>query len=796
MKGEMIVSGAEKTESIIVINATENNLKNVNVEIPLNSFTCVTGPSGCGKSSLIYDTIYAESQRNFLESMSGNMYGQKLMDKPKVGEIKNLHPALNVSQNYYNVNPRSTIGTVTDISYYLRSVFALYANEKYNKVVDVNFFSANNPSSCCKKCNGLGEEYVVSEELIIPDMSRTLQKGGITYFKGTKTSLEYKLLEAECEYFGIDINSKILDLSKDDLNNLLYREDAVELSLKYKSPKGRSKQKVVSMKGVIPEIKEKLDKIDTPSVYANISKYLKKDTCSICGGRKLRDEVLAICIEGLNISDVEQLSFDMLLEWLQLIKKHSENMACKEQIKQLIIDAEKRIKTLISLNLEYLNLSRNIPSLSGGEVQRVRLANQLSCSLSGMLYILDEPCKGLHYKNINSIIEASQKLTQKGNTLISIEHNKQYIANADNVIELGPVGGPKGGYIISNTSTSKEDVYNIHFKEKGDFGKFIEIKGINNNNLQNIDVNIPIGNITIISGVSGAGKSSLTEVMSVCCSGKRSKMYKEAINTSGIKKVLHVNQQPIGKTPRSTVVSYLEIYDAIRNKFASCPSAVSHGLVASDFSMNVDGGRCESCQGTGKKKIELAYLPETYIECPECHGMRFHNNILNVKYNGYNIDDVLNKPIEDVINIFKDDASICSYLNCMIEMGMGYVSLGQMSMNLSGGEAQRIKLAKCLGVKSNGSNLYILDEPTSGLNEVDIKHLENVIIRLRENKETIVIIDHNIEFISHIADYLIDLGMVAGKQGGNTIIQGYPNEVMKNKKCSWFGYENFFGIRE
>ena len=602
MKGEKIVSGVEDLENIIIINATENNLKNVNVEIPLNSFTCVTGPSGCGKSSLVYDTIYAESQRNFLESMSGNMYGQKLMDKPKVEEIKNLYPALNVSQNYYNVNPRSTIGTITDISYYLRAIFALYANEKYKKVVDVSFFSPNNPASCCKRCKGLGEEYVVSEELLIPDMSKTLEKGGISYFKGTKTSLEYKLLEAECEYFGIDISSKISDLSQNDLNNLLYREDGLGLLLKYKSPKGKAKQKIVSIKGVIPEIREKLDRIDIPSVFASISKYLKKDKCSICGGKKLRDEVLDICIDGLNISDAEQLSFDMLLEWLQLIKKYSQKMNCKEQVKQLIIDAEKRISTLISLNLEYLNLSRSIPSLSGGEVQRVRLANQLSCSLSGILYILDEPCKGLHYKNINSIIEASKKLTQKGNTLIAIEHNKQYIVKADKVIKLGPVGGIKGGYIVSNIAESKEYMYNIHFKNKANFKKFIKIKGIKNHNLRDIDVNIPIGNVTIISGVSGSGKSSLTEVIYECCSGKRSKMYKEATNTRDIKRVLYVNQQPIGKTPRSTVVSYLEIYDTIRNKFALCQSAISRGLVASDFSMNVAGGRCETCQGTGKKR--------------------------------------------------------------------------------------------------------------------------------------------------------------------------------------------------
>lgn len=785
----MIVSGVEKRESIIVVNAKENNLKSINVDIPLNKFTCVTGPSGCGKSSLIFDTIYAESQRNFLESLSGNMFGQKLMDKPKVEEIRNLRPALNVSQNYYNVNPRSTIGTVTDISYYLRTIFSLYAAEKYNKQVDVNFFSANNPSSCCKRCKGLGEEYVVSEELLIPDFSKTLEKGGIIYFKGTKTSLEHKLLEASCDYFGIDINSKVSDLSEDELYNLLYREEEIEFSLRYKSPKGRSKQKMLKRRGVVPELKGQLEQIDIPSVFASISKYLTKDTCSCCGGKKLREEVLEICIDGVNISNVEQFSFEELLVWLQLVGDKIEKMNCREQIKQLIVDVEKRISSLIRLNLGYLNLSRSIPSLSGGEVQRVRLSNQLSCSLSGILYILDEPCKGLHYKNINSVIAASKDLIQKGNTLISIEHNKQYIAKADKIIELGPVGGPKGGYILSESSPKEKYIYDIRFRNTEVAKQYISIKGICHHNLQNVDVDIPVGKITCISGVSGSGKSTLTEVIAKSCEGKRSELYEEVRNSNLVKRVLHVNQQPIGKTPRSTVVSYLEIYDTIRNKFAMCESAASQGLTSSDFSMNVEGGRCECCQGTGKKKIELSYLPETYIECPECHGRRFHENILSIKYNNNNIDDVLNKPIIDVIDVFKDDTSICSYLNCMIEMGMGYISLGQMSMTLSGGEAQRIKLAKCLGAKSNGKNLYVLDEPTSGLNQSDIELLEKVLIRLSENNETIIIIEHNIEFISHISDYLIDLGTVAGQKGGNMILQGFPKEIMGDERSSWFGYE-------
>lgn len=792
MRGGLIVNGAVKKESIIVCNASENNLKNVNIEIPLTKFTCVTGPSGCGKSSLIYDTIYAESQRNFLESMSGNLYGQKLMDKPKVEELKNLRPALHVSQNYYNVNPRSTIGTVTDISYYLRTVFALYASEKNNVTVDTNYFSANNPSSCCKRCKGLGEEYVVSEEFLMPDLSKTLDKGGITYFKGSKTSMEHKLLEATCDYFRINIDTKVSDLSSKELQQLLYREQEIEFTLRIKTPKGRSKQKVIKRKGVIPELEELLEEIHIPSTFASISKYLTKTTCSCCNGNKLKDRVLDIKVEEYNIAEAENLAFDDLISWINNVKLKCKSMHSSEQIEQLLFDVERRVEALISLNLDYLNLARSIPTLSGGEVQRVRLANQLSCSLAGLLYILDEPCKGLHFKNIDSIINASKELVEKGNTLIAIEHNKQYISTADNIVELGPVGGPAGGYIISDSSKKTDFDYFINFKDVEGAKKFISIKNINYHNLKGIDVDIPIGKITCISGVSGAGKSTLTDVVSDCCSGRRTDKAESIINGDAIKRVLHVNQQPIGKTPRSTVVSYLEIYDSIRNKFASCPKTKELGISASDFSMNVEGGRCECCQGTGKKKIELSYMPDTYIECPECHGKRFHEDVLSVKYMENNIDDVLNKTISEVYEIFADDVSISSYLQCMIEMGMGYVSLGQMSMTLSGGEAQRIKLAKCLGAKSNGKNLYILDEPTSGLNEKDIGLLEAVLLQLSSNNETILIIEHNVEFISHVADYLVDLGVVAGDKGGNTLLQGSPIDVMNNPNSSWEGYKRVF----
>lgn len=784
------MNGVERMENIIIHHANENNLKNIDVEIPLNAFSCIIGPSGCGKSSLVYDTVYAESQRNFLESMSGNIYGQKLMDKPKVGEIRNLRPALNVSQQYYNVNPRSTIGTTTDISYYLRTLYALFAKEVYNLNVNANYFSFNNPTSCCIHCKGLGEEYIVSEDLLVPDKNRTLENGGIIYYKGTKTSQNYKYLEALCEHFEIDMSKKISNLSMEEKEILLYRNTPLGFSIKFKTPKGRVKQKLITERGALVELRELLKDINTPSTFASVSKYLVKTKCAYCGGNKLKENILDIQIVDKNISEVEKLSFEELVEWIDKVECNIHNLHSKELIEQLTFDIKRRVKNLIDLKLEYLALERKIPSLSGGEIQRVRLANQLSCSLAGMLYILDEPCKGLHYRDINSIVKVTRALVDKGNTVIAIEHTKQYISQADKIIELGPVGGPHGGYLIENSIIKTNYKYEIDFKENENIEKLICINGINYHNLNDVNLQIPYGKVTCVSGVSGSGKSSLARVVADCCEKKHPVNCKKVSNIAKIKKVLYVNQQPIGKTPRSTVLSYLGIYDSIRLLFAGTEKAKEMGLSPSDFSMNVSGGRCDNCQGTGKEKIELTYLPDSYIICPECQGKRFHEDVLKVKYKGLSVSDLLDKSIGEIKDLFDDIESIKSVLQCMVDIGLDYISLGQMSMNLSGGEAQRIKLAKYLGLKTKGENLYILDEPTAGLNSKDIKLLENVLLKLNQSNDTILIIEHNIEFISHVADYLVDLGRRAGNKGGKTLIQGKPIDVIKNSESSWFDILN------
>ena len=777
----------EKKESIIINNASTNNLKNITVSIPLEASTCVIGVSGCGKSSLVYDTLFAESQRNFLESMSGNMYGQKLMDKPKVDSIDNLRPALNVAQSYFNHNPRSTVGTLTDMSHYLRALFALIVNYESKSDFGENYFSSNNPSSCCKKCYGLGEEYKISEELLIPDEEKTLKSGAILWYKGKDTSQEHRLLVAICEKYGIEINSKYSELTATQINYLLYREEKEQFLIKFKTSKGRYKQKAVSSKGVVRELEDKLDDIDTPSTFALISKYLIKKECSKCCGTKLKRDVLEKRVCKLNIAEVERYKISDLFSWLNAVEEQYINSIIVNPVLQLTFQIKKRANAINDLKIGYVSLERSIPTLSGGEIQRIRLANQLNCSLNGLIYILDEPCKGLHLKDVDSIINATQKLVENRNTVVSIEHNKQYISAAENIIQLGPEGGPNGGYIISQYKPYSKLKYNISFGEERVFKKKVKLVGINYRNIKKQSIEFPVGGITCVTGVSGSGKSTLVSVIEQCFEKKKNVYCDQADGLSYLEKVLKVNQQPIGKTPRSTVISYLEIYDLIRESFANTEASKNLQLTASDFSMNVSGGRCECCHGTGFKRIELTYLPDSYVMCPECQGMRFKQEILTVKYKNHTINDILDKPISEIIELFKNNIVVYEKLRCMIKIGLGYIKLGQMSMNLSGGEAQRIKLARALGTKKSGKSLFILDEPTSGLNEKDIEKFEKIISELRDNGDTLLIIEHNIEFIVKDADFIIDFGNKAGDVGGIIEAMGTPREVFDNKNSSWYG---------
>lgn len=771
-------------EKIIIKDAYENNLKHLNLEIPLDKFTCVTGCSGCGKSSLVFDTIYAESQRAFLEGMAGNIYGQKLMNKPQVGSIENLRPALNISQNYYNVNPRSTIGTTTEISYYLRSLFAIINSDQTSKVSE-KLFSSNNPKSFCPHCAGLGVETVVSESLLIPDRDVTLRDGAILYFKGSPESKEQKYLEALCEHYGIDINKKISQLSNDELHQLLYADDKIRCKLAYKES-SRRKQHYVTLRGAVPAILERTSGGD-PSVSSGVySKYMEEIPCHVCGGAKLRKEVLEYKIGGLNYDDIESMELTMLYSWMRKFSDDRISLSKKELIGPLINSILCKLKALMQLDVGYLCLNRPIPTLSSGERQRVRIATQLTCSLKGLIYILDEPCKGLNYRDITKIVKATRDLVHRGNTVIAIEHNKQYIASSDCIVELGPVGGPNGGYLISQSSSPQNTEHRLSFKQTLKAQDFFEVNNINFRNIHGQNARFPIGGITCVTGVSGSGKSTLVSVVAKCFSRKSDKIYGTVQGGKNIRRVIQVDQAPIGKTPRSTIVSYLEIFDEIRTLFSKTDTAKQMKIGASSFSMNVKGGRCECCQGTGLQKIEFNYLPNSYITCPECGGKRFNERVLSVKYRGKTIQDILEMPIADIIDVFNGTKKVHPALNSMIELGLGYLKLGQMSMNLSGGEAQRVKLAKALSSSSNGRNLYILDEPTSGLNDADIDKFIRVLSSLQQNRETLIIIEHNVKFITLVADYIIDFGIFGGEAGGKIVTQGLPEAIFANEASSLY----------
>lgn len=771
-------------EYLIIQDAYENNLKHISLNIPLNSFTCVTGCSGCGKSSLVFDTIYAESQRAFLEGVTGNIFGQKLMNKPKVGLIQNLRPALNISQTYYNINPRSTVGTVTEISYYLRSLFA-FVNSNKEEIISENIFSSNNPKYFCKSCSGLGVKTIVSESLLIPDHNKTLNDGAILFFKGPAESKEHKYLEALCDYYNIDINKKINQLTDHELKTLLYSNDSIRYKLTYKEGK-RKKQHYVNLVGAITAIQKNLTDGDLASQSA-YAKYMEEVTCPVCNGGKLSSAVLSYKVNGLNFAEVEGMELELLYSWFKSFNKLKISDFKRDVILQLVDTILNKINALLKLDIGYLSLNRTIPSLSGGERQRIRLASQLTCPLKGLIYILDEPCKGLHYHDIVHIIQVTKELIEKGNSVIAIEHNNRYLSASDYIIELGPKGGPEGGYIISEKSKFNMDQDKVIFKKSKKFNNYIEFKGINYRNIKNQNINLPIGGITCITGVSGSGKSSLVNAIADCLLHKTPKYCKSFSGNNFIKRIVKVNQSPIGKTPRSTIVSYLGIYDEIRSLFANTEEAKKMKLNASMFSMNITGGRCELCQGTGLQKIDLNYLPDTYITCPECMGKRFKDDILSIQYMNKNILEILETPIENIIEIFKNEKKIYLVLLNMINLGIGYLKLGQMSMNLSGGEAQRVKLAKALGTLTNGKNLYIMDEPTSGLNNNDIKKFSNILFSLQERGDTIIIVEHNINFIASIADYIIDFGLKGGALGGTISSQGEPKSVFLCEHSSLFG---------
>lgn len=779
---------------IEVIGARENNLKNINVNIPINEITVVTGVSGSGKSSLVFDTLYAESERMFLDSMSINS-NTLYLKKPNVYKIKNLLPAIAISQKQTNRNPRSTVGTATDISQFIRLLFAKVASIQTKRNWTEGDFSYNTPRAWCSKCKGIGEEYIIDEDKII-DKEKSINEGGIIYWNEILNKNYYsELLNEVCIYYDINQDIPLKDVPKDKLDFILNGKSDKKFNIRYKNYKSKYRNKLVPFIGLYQELSEKINDIETPSTFKTIQKFLTKKTCSQCNGTRFREEILKFNVYGRNIYDLHRISLTELREWLSNNINNDVNSIEVKVFNEIANELIPRIENLEKLKLGYISLDRSIPSLSGGESQRVRLANQLSCGLSGLLYVLDEPTMGLHVNDIKNICDVLNELKERGNTLVLVEHNAEVMMSADNIIDIGPKGGIYGGEVIFNCSPNQlmdedKSITGNYLKEyknnklvyssNTNRDKYIRIEGATSNNVINQTFNIPLNRLTVVTGVSGAGKSTFTKNILEPSLKRRTNINCNSINgIEDIKKVIQVDQSPIGRSPKSNIATYTGMFDLIRDFFAKLPEAKKNRITKSCFSFNVDGGRCDKCQGDGVIKIDMSFMPDTYIECEECNGRRYKDYILNIKYSDKNISDVLNMTVIEAFDFFKEIKKIKSILQCLIDVGLDYVKIGQSALTISGGEAQRIKLAKYLSDEISKNMVYILDEPSVGLHHYDIKKLINLIKKIVIRGNSIVVVDHNVEMIRN-ADYIIDMGMQGGTLGGKVIDMGRTDEIKAN----------------
>ncbi len=923
-------------DKIIIKGARENNLKNIDLELPKNKLIVMTGLSGSGKSSLAFDTIYAEGERRYVESLSS--YARQFLggsEKPDVDSIEGLSPSISIDQKSTNNNPRSTVGTVTEIYDYLRLLFArigvpycpnhhipiksqsieeivnklleyengtklivyspiiydekgthkdlfdelrrdgfirvrvngemydlseqidleknkkdkidividrivvkedvrsrLYeaielATEKANGkvVVDVlgegeilfstkyacpecnyslpelepRLFSFNSPYGACLECKGLGTKLKIDSDLIVPDKTKSINQNCIVTLSDDKESIDYKKLEIVCKKYKIDMNKPFDKLSKEKQDIVLYgSNDIIEFKIVTKS--GNVNKTSSFYEGIINNLERRYMETSSEWIRDWLSNYMIELPCPRCHGARLQDNVLNIFINKKNIYDITCMSIKDLLDWFTNLKLSKSD----EDIASLIIkEIKNRLTFLNNVGLTYLTLARSAGTLSGGESQRIRLATQIGSKLTGVLYVLDEPSIGLHQKDNEKLIKSLLEMRDLGNTLIVVEHDTDTMLASDYLVDIGPLAGDKGGYVMA-AGTPEEVMANPNSltgkylsgklkievpttRRKGN-GKFLDIIGARANNLNNINVSIPLGTFTCVTGVSGSGKSSLIneilmkKVSNVLYRSKEKPMeFDEIKGIENIDKLVFISQNPIGRTPRSNPATYTGVFDDIRDLFANTKDAKMLGYGKNRFSFNVKGGRCEACWGDGVKKIEMHFLPDVYVPCEVCHGTRYNSETLNIKYKGKSIADVLNMRVSEALEFFENIPKIKHKLQVLEDVGLGYVQLGQSATTLSGGEAGRCKLAKELQKKATGKGLFILDEPTTGLHADDIKRLLVILNRIVDNGDTVIVIEHNLDVIK-VADYIIDLGPDGGSGGGNIVALGTPEEVSKVKE--------------
>lgn len=920
--------------TITVKGAKEHNLKNIDIDLPRDQLIVLTGLSGSGKSSLAFDTIYAEGQRRYVESLSAyarQFLGQ--MEKPQVESIEGLSPAISIDQKSTSKNPRSTVGTVTEIYDYLRLLYArvgtphcpecgreispmtvdevvdrimgfgegerLYVmapvirgqkgthakvfdalrkdgfsrvlvdgetyilgedtinldkNKKHSidvivdrlvikddirrrlsdsvetalrleenvlkvqvlgkdeHVFNMSFscpdhgrgieemeprmFSFNAPFGACDECKGLGFLQEIDPYLVMPDMNLSINQGGIAPFKNASNGGYYGgMIKGLLKGSPYTMNTKLKDFSQEYLNKLLYGDAGRQIDIEYESTKYGRRAIRSEYEGVINNLQRRYHETSSSWMRGEIERYMAEIPCSSCQGKKLKPEVLAVTVGDLNIHDLTLLAVKDVAEFFRQLKLPKQKAAVAEMIAKEI---EARLKFLMDVGLDYLTLARQSASLSGGESQRIRLATQIGSGLVGVLYILDEPSIGLHQRDNSRLLGTLRNLTDLGNTLLVVEHDEETIRSADHIVDIGPGAGELGGEIVAQGKLSdilqvKESITaqylrgdkvietpQVRREPKG----HITIKGARVNNLKNVDVAIPLGVMNVVTGVSGSGKSSLINDIFY------KQMYRniyhnvslkpgphdELIGWEQINKVIDIDQSPIGRTPRSNPATYVKLFDMIRDLYAALPESNIRGYKKGRFSFNVKGGRCEACSGDGINKIEMHFLPDIYVKCETCKGKRYNRETLQVKYKGKNIYDVLEMSVDEALEFFSVHQNIVRKLKTLQDVGLGYVKLGQPSTQLSGGEAQRVKLASELSKRDTGDTLYILDEPTTGLHMADVHMLIGVLDRLVQGGNTLVIIEHNLDVIKS-ADYVIDLGPEGGDRGGEIIATGTPEEV-------------------